>query len=111
MEVGMTDFVMVRAKLEARLRELTTRAQDIDDDLSQLGDDDWQESAVESEDDEVLEEIGEAALDEIRQIKFALSCIDAGSYGVCTSCGRSIAKQRLAALPYATKCVKCSRRG
>jgi RNA polymerase-binding transcription factor DksA len=110
MEVGMTDFAMARVKLEARLRDLTTRAQHIDDDLSQLGDDDWQESAIESEDDEVLEEIGEAALAEIRQIKFALSRIDAGSHGLCTSCGRSIAKQRLAALPDATKCVKCSRR-
>ena len=104
----MTDVAKIKKKLEQKLRELTARTQEIDDDLSEAGDDDWEEQATESEDDEVLEEIGEMALDEIRQIKFALSRIETGEYGVCAKCGVSIAKQRLAALPYATKCVKCS---
>jgi RNA polymerase-binding transcription factor DksA len=98
----------IRQKLEKKLRELTARTKEIDDDLRDTGDDDWEEQATESEDDEVLEEVGEAALDEIRQIKFALSRIEAGKYGVCAKCGRPIAKQRLTALPHATRCVKCS---
>ena len=104
----MTDVAKIKQKLEEKLRKLTARTAEIDDDLSETGDDDWEEQATESEDDEVLEEVGEVTLDEIRQIKFALSRIEAGNYGVCAKCGGSIAKERLAALPYATKCVKCS---
>lgn len=104
----MTDVARIKKRLEEQLRELTTRAKEIDDDLSQTGDDDWAEQATESEDDEVLEEVGEITLDEIRQIKLALSRIDAGNYGVCTKCGGPIAKPRLEAIPYVTKCVKCS---
>ena len=104
----MTDVAKIKTNLEAKLRELTARAGQIDDELSQTGDDDWAEQATESEDDEVLEEVGEVTLDEIREVKLALSRIDAGKYGVCAKCGSSIAKERLKALPYATKCVNCS---
>lgn len=104
----MTDLAKIRMELERKLRELTARAEDIDDDLSELGDDDWDEQAVESAGDEVLEKVGDATLDEIRQIRSALAQIEAGTYGVCASCGRAIAKERLSALPYATHCVKCA---
>lgn len=104
----MTDIARIKEQMKARLRELTTRAVGIDDQLSQPGDDDWAEHAIESADDEVLEKVGEATLDEIRQIKLTLSQIEAGKYGTCVACGRSIAKERLAALPHATKCVKCA---
>lgn len=104
----MTDFARIKALLGEKLRELTARADEIDDDLSQPGDDDWEENAVESADDEVLQSVGDITLDEIRQVKHALAQIEAGNYGLCTACGGSIAKQRLEALPYATKCVKCS---
>lgn len=104
----MADIAKVKSSLEERLRKLIARAEGIDDELSQPGDDDWDEHAIESADDEVLEKVGDATLDEIRQIKSALSQISAGKYGLCASCGRSIAEQRLNALPYATKCVKCA---
>ena len=108
LEVKGMDVEKVKAEMEARLRELTKRAADIDDELSQPGDDDWEEQASESADDEVLERLGDAALEEIRQIKLTLSQIEAGKYGTCMSCGRAIAKERLDALPYATRCVKCA---
>jgi len=104
----MSDIEQVRAKLQERLRELTVRAKEIDDDLSEAPDDDWAENAVESENDEVLERVGGMALDEIQQIKSALSKIDAGTYGICESCNGTIAAKRLEALPYATKCINCS---
>ncbi len=104
----MTETAKIKQQLEAKLKVLTARAEEIDDDLSQLGDDDSNESAIESEDDEVLEQVGGLAISEISQIKTALRQIDAGKYGVCTSCGNAIKKERLEALPYATKCVKCS---
>lgn len=104
----MSDIMKVKAELEEKLRELTSRAEEIDHDLSEPPDDDWSENAIESENDEVLERVGGMALDEIRKIKLALSKIDAGTYGVCERCNKKIARQRLEALPYATRCIKCS---
>lgn len=104
----MIDLEKTKAELQAKLHELMERAEDIDDDLSQPGDDDWAENAIESADDEVLEEIGDIALEEIQQIRLALSRIEAGTYGECMSCGEPIPEARLQARPYATKCVKCA---
>jgi len=40
----------------------------------------------------------------------ALARIDAGTYGVCESCGKPIGKARLLAFPRATLCVPCKQR-
>lgn len=104
----MNDTTAIKSKLEARLRELDERAHEIDDELSEPGDDDWSESAVESENDEVLEKVGNMALDEIRKIKSALAKMDAGTYGICEKCDQKIAPKRLEALPYATTCIDCA---
>ena len=40
----------------------------------------------------------------------ALARIDAGTYGVCESCGQPIGKARLLAFPRATLCVECKQR-
>jgi DnaK suppressor protein len=37
----------------------------------------------------------------------ALRRIDDGSYGKCAVCGRQIHKERLKAVPHATKCITC----
>ena len=104
----MTDIKKIKANLESKLKELTARVEEIDDKLSETGDDDSQERAAESQNDEVLEEVGEATQEEILQIKLALSQIEAGRYGICSSCGKAIGNERLEVLPDATKCVKCS---
>lgn len=104
----MTDHTAIQAKLEERLRELTERANQIDDDLSKPGDDDWEENAIEAEDDEVLSGVGRAALEEMRRIRLALSAIALGKYGVCSECGAKIVPERLEALPEATRCKRCA---
>lgn len=103
----MNKMAEFKTKLEDQLNELTQRAKDIDDDLKEPHDDDWSENAVESENDEVLEKLGGMALIEIRQIKLALSKIEAGTYGTCEICHDQIALGRLEALPYATRCIAC----
>ncbi len=40
----------------------------------------------------------------------ALASIEAGTYGVCESCGQPIGKARLQAFPRATLCVTCKQR-
>ena len=104
----MTEIQEIKAMLEAKLGELDERAHEIDDELSEPADDDWSEHAVEAENDEVLEKVGNMAVDEIRKIKAALSKIDAGTYGICESCDKKIAPKRLVALPYATTCIDCA---
>jgi len=104
----MTDHTAIQAELEKRLRELSDRANQIDDELSKPGDDDWEENAIEAEDDEVLSGVGRAAIEEIRRIRLALEAISAGTYGVCTECGAKIVPERLEALPEATRCTRCA---
>ena len=104
----MSDYTELRAELEEQLRLLVARAEKIDDDLSEPGDEDWEERATESEDDEVLESVGNLALKEIAQIKHALHQIDEGTYGKCTRCGEKIPQARLEAIPYATTCTGCA---
>jgi DnaK suppressor protein len=40
----------------------------------------------------------------------AIERMDAGTYGICESCGRAIGKARLQAFPRATLCVTCKQR-
>ncbi|MGI8533075.1 MAG: TraR/DksA family transcriptional regulator [Geodermatophilaceae bacterium] len=48
--------------------------------------------------------------DLIIQFEHAVERIEAGRYGLCESCGKSIAKARLQAFPGATLCVECKQR-
>ncbi len=43
----------------------------------------------------------------LTQVNEALARIDAGTYGICTNCGRPIPVARLRALPYAALCIDC----
>ena len=104
----MTDYLKIKTELEARLRELGSRSEEIDDELSAPPDSDWSDNAIESENDEVLEEVGELAVEEIQEIKLALKKIADGTYGICVSCGDRIAAKRLEELKHATKCMKCA---
>jgi DnaK suppressor protein len=47
----------------------------------------------------------------LMDIEDALSRIDNGSYGTCEKCSSDISIERLKALPFAKKCIKCERGG
>ena len=98
----------VRAQLEGRLATLLRRVRKIEVDLKQVHDRDSEERATELENDEVLEGLDEMTLEEIRQIRTALRHIEGGAYGMCSTCGRPIGAERLAAVPSATTCVRCA---
>jgi DnaK suppressor protein len=104
----MPDIAVVKARLEEQLKALLVRAQGIEDSLSTPGSSDWEENAVESEDDEVLSTVGNVTKQEIQEIRLALNRIESGHYGKCVACGQSISKERLSAMPYATKCIRCA---
>lgn len=104
----MTGHEAIRARLEERLRQLSLRADRIEADLRRPQDRDWEERAIETENDEVLEKLDSTTLEEVREIRNALSRIDKGTYGVCSVCGGGIAPERLQAVPYATTCINCA---
>jgi RNA polymerase-binding protein DksA len=65
-------------------------------------------ATLDREIDYSLEENSEQVL---RAIDAALQRIEDGTYGVCTTCGQPISEERLEAIPYATQCIDCRRKG
>ena len=57
-----------------------------------------------------VEALGGTLLDTLREIEDALSKFDAGTYGLCESCGNQIAEARLEAMPAARLCINCASR-
>jgi RNA polymerase-binding protein DksA len=65
-------------------------------------------ATLDREIDYSLEENSEQVL---RAIDGALQRIDDGTFGICETCGRPISEERLEAIPYATQCIDCRRKG
>ncbi len=99
-----------RALLEARLGELEERRRGIREELLSHESSDWEDLAQEREEDEVLEDMGNAANMEIRMIRAALARIDEGEYGYCAECGAPIGEARLDLLPATPFCAECAAR-
>jgi DnaK suppressor protein len=107
----------VRAELESEVAihraDLAKAASDIaerlTDSVRDAGDDtaDAGTKAFEREHELALTQNSRRLLD---QGERALARIDAGTYGVCESCGQPIGKARLLAFPRATLCVACKQR-
>lgn len=95
--------------LQAQLAVLNTRLQSIERDLEAEPDRDWEDAAIEREDDEVLEETGLVSQRELRQIEAALHRIEAGDYGICLRCGVAISEARLDVLPHTAFCKDCAK--
>lgn len=105
----MTEHLALRATLQNTLVQLQQRLSKVEQDLRQTPEPDPEERAVSRENDDVLERLDESDRKEIRQLQEAIARIDAGTYGLCTLCGKSITPARLAALPYASACITCAR--
>jgi DnaK suppressor protein len=54
--------------------------------------------------------IEQNTLDLLGKVNRALERVDAGTYGICESCGNAIPVERLDVLPYSTLCVECASR-
>jgi RNA polymerase-binding transcription factor DksA len=105
----MPDLAAAKARLEAQLAELEGRKGRIAEDLSEPLNPDWDEQAIEKEDDASLEGQGALVEREIASVKRALARIEDGTYGECVRCGEDIAPARLDARPEAALCIDCAR--
>lgn len=97
-----------RAWLENRLAELDSRLHEIEDELESHNSRDWEELALEREEDEVLESMGTSGQAEIAKINAALKRMDEGEYGFCVQCGKEISDERLDVVPYTPFCRSCA---
>jgi DnaK suppressor protein len=53
------------------------------------------------------EQLREREQQHLSQIQLALGRIEAGTFGLCQTCGKPIAPERLEVLPWALDCVDC----
>ncbi|MDP2902593.1 MAG: TraR/DksA family transcriptional regulator [Methylovulum sp.] len=107
----MKNYAEVKQTLCEMLEELGGRLAKITDDVrhtDQPVEKDFAEQATQTENDQVLDYLGNAARAEVAQIKQAITRIDKGEYGLCEACGGPIREERLKALPYASLCIQCA---
>lgn len=108
------ELAAVRAELEAeavRLRaDLDDSVRDIEGLINDSGDgsgDDVADAGSKTfereQDMYVVEQVREA----LGQVERAIARVDAGTYGICETCGGPIGKLRLEVYPRATQCVAC----
>tara|TARA_R110001592_G_scaffold83360_2_gene246912 strand:+ start:69 stop:386 length:318 start_codon:yes stop_codon:yes gene_type:complete len=101
-------FKKEELKLREKLAQLEERVNHVTKDMSKSHSADFSEQAVERENDEVLEGIGQEAQVSIQHIRAALARISDGTYGNCAECGKAINPERLEALPETVHCVSCA---
>ena len=46
----------------------------------------------------------------LEEVEAALARVEGGTFGQCVDCGKTIDDQRLAAIPYAARCIACAKR-
>jgi RNA polymerase-binding transcription factor len=109
--LNTTQLDSIRARLAARRRELRERLDRVSADQRRAAEPlspDAPDRITQSANDAVIDEIGSAAHEELIKVDDALRRVETGHYGLCESCGHPIEGVRLAAVPYATRCVGCS---
>ena len=94
--------------LKERKAYLERNLDKIEEALDEPPNKDFEERATERGDDEVMETLGTVELAELRQINAALERLEAGTYGICTSCGEDISPERLEVVPHTPKCRNCA---
>jgi RNA polymerase-binding transcription factor DksA len=106
----MMDLQKIKREFEDRIKLLSARIDEIEEDLREPSDPDFAEHATEAEGDEVLEGLEGTALLEIAQINAALGRIEDGVYGECATCGDPVGEKRLTVIPHASQCIACASR-
>jgi len=106
-----------RKEIETTLRESRAewekRLQAIQADRRRRGgalEQDFEEQAVQRENDDTLDALDTRGRQELREIDAALDRLSKGSFGRCGKCGKTISNDRLRAEPTAETCVACATR-
>lgn len=109
------ELAQVRARLEEEITAMRTGIAAAETQIAQgdtsggAGDDQADAGAKTYEREQELA-LAYNSRDLLAQNERAVARMDAGTYGICESCGLAIGKARLQAFPRATLCVKCKQR-
>lgn len=106
-----SELKQLKTQLESKRDELQNRLQSLAQDKKRSAgvlEADFEEQAVQLENDEVVDQLENLELKELQKIQAALNLMEKGNYGECASCGEDISLARLKALPSATLCRLCS---
>lgn len=111
MSVQEHDMSGIKHSLLGRRAALEERRGRVERDLAHRNDplvSDFPDQAVQRQNDETLQVIGNAAEEELAAIDEALRRIDQGLYGSCKRCDERIERARLEAVPHAVLCATCA---
>jgi DnaK suppressor protein len=103
----MTNDEILSSLLEKK-EQLDNRVTAIAADLKKGRSQDYSEQAIETENDDVLDEIDHEAKQELSFVNEALQRLTNNTYGYCDVCEIKINPKRLAALPYSKTCIECA---
>ncbi|HSH13944.1 MAG TPA: TraR/DksA C4-type zinc finger protein [Desulfurivibrionaceae bacterium] len=99
-----SELETIRADLKARLEKYQAHQQRLGGALEK----DFEEQAVQAQNDEVVESLQVEAGRELVQVEHALERLASGQGDECERCGRPIDPRRLQVLPYTTLCMACA---
>jgi DnaK suppressor protein len=106
--ITKTELAAIQKSLIAQRDELSSimrRNQDMEPITSEVGDE--ADQAGQSLEKEMIFEVSDNERVALDQIEGSLRKIDKGTYGLCESCLKPIAKERLKAMPFARYCIGC----
>lgn len=99
-----SELETLRADLKARLEKYQAHQHRQGGALEQ----DFEEQAVQTQNDEVVDSLETETRNELAQIEHALERLANDLGDECERCGEEIDPRRLQVLPYTTVCVKCA---
>jgi RNA polymerase-binding protein DksA len=107
------DFAAVEEKLASEREELLRQVAEIEarysgEEKTDQRDDEGEPETITYERERDLSLLDNSR-DLLDQVERALDKIQAGTYGKCANCGKSIEAARLKALPHASLCISCKR--
>ncbi|WP_084219192.1 TraR/DksA family transcriptional regulator [Spirillospora albida] len=109
-ELAEVRSVLVEHSAALRAEIAATASHIAEGDMSEGAGDDQADAGAKTYEREHELALSYNSQDLLNQIERAVQRMDAGTYGICESCGEPIGKARLQVFPRATLCVSCKQR-
>ncbi len=104
----MQKYKKIKDHLSERKLELEGLLNHVETSARKKLDKDFEEQAIERQNEEVLTALDNSLNEELEQIDEALYRIGNGMYGNCANCGNEINERRLLAVPHTSLCIDCA---
>ena len=104
----MGKYVSIKNKLDERKAELEKLLERVETSARRKLDKDYEEQAIQRQNEEVLTALDDSLNEELTQINEALFRINTDKYGGCANCGEEISEGRLLAVPHTSLCINCA---